>query len=129
MKAMPSMILGVCVPSSCDHQDVVSLIHTILKKINITKDDLTCSNDPPNGQKGLTNGAIATIIILSLLGLLVLVGTIIDLILTSKLNSVNNMNANINGFNYVADGETDHPISKNLPEYSRYSIQALIDPS
>src|SRR5947207_2985918 len=110
---MPDIVLGVCVPSSCDHQDVVSLIHTIFKNISITEDDLICSNDPPNGQKGLTNGAIATIIILSLLGLLVLVGTIINLILMSRLD-----NAKINGYDDVADDGTDHLISKNLPRYS-----------
>jgi hypothetical protein len=124
---MPTLVLGVCVPSSCDREGVVSLIHTLLKKDNITKDDLVCSNEPPNGQKGLTHGAIATIVILSLLGFLVLLGTIIDLILMSKLDSVDNMTSHINKYDYIADSGTDQPISINLPRHSRYSTQALID--
>ncbi len=89
------------------HQDVVALIHKLFDKTNITTDNLVCSNDPPNGQKGFTDGAIATIVILSLLGFVVFIGTIIDLILMSRLD---------------ADGGTTQPISLNLPRYSRYSM-------
>ncbi|UJR32239.1 hypothetical protein I4U23_019705 [Adineta vaga] len=69
--AMPAIVLGICVPSSCDHQTIVSLLHKYLKKTNVTADELLCSNDPANGQHGLTNGAIATIVILSLLDAIV----------------------------------------------------------
>jgi hypothetical protein len=124
---MPPIVLGICVPSSCDREGVVSIIHRILKKTNITEDGLICSNDPPNGQESLTYGAIVTIIILSLLGFLVLVGTIIDLILMSRLDASGNITANINGYDFVADGGTTRPISINLPGYSRFSLQALID--
>ncbi|CAF5177198.1 unnamed protein product, partial [Rotaria sp. Silwood1] len=48
--SMLSFVLGLCVPSSCDRQEVVSLIDTLFNKSNITKDNLACSNDPPNGQ-------------------------------------------------------------------------------
>lgn len=119
-----SIVLGVCVPSSCDREDVITLIHKLFKKTNITVDNLACSSDPPNGQKGLTNGAIVTITILSFLGCLVSVGTIVDLLLTSRLDAVANMTAHINGYDYV-DGITQ-PISINLPPNSRYSLESLI---
>ncbi|CAF1061127.1 unnamed protein product [Adineta steineri] len=100
-----SLVLGICVPSSCHRQDVVSLMHTLLNISNIKEDDLLCSNDPANGQSNLTTGAIATIIILSLLALLVLVGTIIDIVFMSKIDSVNDINAQLSGYNHLIDSE------------------------
>jgi len=127
LNSMPPIVLGICIPSSCDREGAISIVHTLFKKTNTTEDDVVCSNDPPNGQKGFTAGAISTIIILSLLGFLVLMGTIIDLILMSRLDAGGNITSNINGYDFVADGGTTHPVSINLPQYSRYSIQALID--
>ncbi len=127
LNSMPPIVLGICVPSSCDREGAISIVHTLFKKTNTTEDDVVCSNDPPNGQKGFNFGAIATIIILSLLGFLVLMGTIIDLILMSRLDAGGNITSNINGYDFVADGGTTHPVSINLPRYSRYSVQALID--
>jgi hypothetical protein len=66
---------------------VTLLAQSFFNSSNITEDYLACSKDPPNGQKGLTRGAIATCVILSLLGLLVFTGTVMDLILTSRLKS------------------------------------------
>jgi hypothetical protein len=119
--------LGLCVPSSCDREGVVSLIHVLFENINVTKNNLACSNDSPNEQKGFTHGAIATIVILSLLGLLVLLGTIIDLILMSKLDSVDNITSHMNEYDKLADSGTIQLVSLNLPEDSRYSVQRLID--
>ncbi len=110
--ATPDFVLGLCVPSSCDKQDVVSLVHTLFEMTNITEDNLVCSNDPPNGHKGFTHGAIATIVILLFLGVFVLAGTIIDLILMSRPKS----DAGITG-----------RVSANLPSYSPSSVQVSID--
>ncbi|UJR11689.1 hypothetical protein I4U23_015870 [Adineta vaga] len=85
-----SLILGLCVPSSCDRQSLVSLIELFFKQLNITEDNFVCSNDPPNGQRHLSNGVILTIIVLSVLCLLVLIGTMIDLIPKSKMTSIHN---------------------------------------
>jgi hypothetical protein len=116
---MGSLVLGVCVPSSCDRQSVVSLIHRLFDKVNITEDNLVCSNDPPNGQKGLTNGAILTIVILSFLFLLVLIGTIIDLILMSKKSSIVNLRTHNGAYNHLVDtGEmTSQPESRRTSTY------------
>ncbi|CAF1073401.1 unnamed protein product [Adineta steineri] len=105
--SMASLVLGLCVPSSCDRQTLVSLIHTLFKNLSITQENLVCSNDLPNGQKGLTNGAIATIVILSLLGLLVLVGTIIDLISMLKFNIVHNRIISNNTYNHLVDDDNE----------------------
>ncbi|CAF0927550.1 unnamed protein product [Adineta steineri] len=103
--SMASPVLGLCVPSSCDRQTLVSFIHTLFKNLSITQENLVCSSDLPNGQKGLTNGAIATIAILSLLGLLVLVGTIIDLISMLKFNIVHNRIISNNTYNHLVDDD------------------------
>ncbi|CAF3799873.1 unnamed protein product [Rotaria sp. Silwood1] len=118
-----SLILGICVPSSCNRQAIVSLIHTLFKKSNITEDNVICSNDPPNGQKGLTHGAIATIVILSMLGLLVLIGTIIDLILMSRGDSGDNIPSHMNGYTHFINTEISEQASIKS---SRYSLQILI---
>lgn len=80
MDMFNSITLGMCVPSSCDRQMIASLVRSLFKSSNITEDNLACSNDLPNGQIGLPGGAIATCIVLSLLGLLVFIGTIVDLL-------------------------------------------------
>ncbi|CAF1430753.1 unnamed protein product [Rotaria sordida] len=117
--SMRSLVFGLCVPSSCDRQSLISLIHILFKKINITQDNLVYSKDPPNGQKGLTNGAITTIVILSLLGLLVLIGTIIDLFLMSKLDSIDNLTIYNAAYNHlVNDGEmTGQTESRRILRY------------
>ncbi|CAF1187897.1 unnamed protein product [Didymodactylos carnosus] len=115
--SIASLVFGLCVPSSCDKQSVASLIHTLFEQNNITQDNLVCSNDPPNGQKGLTNGAIVTIVILSLLGLLVLIGTIIDLILMSKLNSVGNLTIHNDAYNQDEGEMTSQPESRVTSKY------------
>ncbi|CAF2710964.1 unnamed protein product [Rotaria sp. Silwood2] len=132
MKASPigpnvmlSLVLGLCIPSSCDRQEVVSLIDTLFNNSNITKDNLACSNDPPNGQIGLTHGAIATIIILLFLGLLVLIGTIFDLIFMLKVDSADNMITYKNGYAHFENAETpeNEPVNS-----SKDSLQVLILP-
>jgi hypothetical protein len=98
----------------------------LFTKRNVTENDLTCSSDPPNGQKGLTPGAIATCVVLSLLGLIVLVGTIVDLILTSQQQSIAKMASTMNGYNYFSDTGIDEPEPIKLSQKSR---QSLIDPT
>ncbi|CAF4600684.1 unnamed protein product [Rotaria sp. Silwood1] len=75
-----SLVLGLCLPASCNRQSIVTLIQEIFKVHNLTKDYLQCSNDRSNEQNGLSSGTIAFSIVLSLLALLVLIGTIIDLV-------------------------------------------------
>jgi hypothetical protein len=93
----------------------------------VSEDSLVCSNEPANGQKRLTGGAIATIVILVLLGLLVLVGTIIDLILMSRSDSVGKRTSHINGYNYSTDAEINRSESVKSLRHSRFSIPISID--
>jgi peptidoglycan/LPS O-acetylase OafA/YrhL len=127
--AMPSLVFGLCVPSSCDRHEIVALIHTYFKKSNVSEENLVCSNDPPNGQKGLTGGAIATIVILSLLGLLVSIGTIIELIHTSRIDSADDITSHLNGSNHLADARVNEPELVKLSQHSRYSLQAWLSPT
>jgi hypothetical protein len=127
--AMPSLVFGLCVPSSCDRHEIVALIHTYFKKSNVSEENLVCSNDPPNGQKGLTGGAIATIVILSLLGLLVSIGTIIELIHTSRIDSADDITSHLNGSNHLADARINEPELVKLSQHSRYSLQAWLSPT
>jgi hypothetical protein len=123
------LVFGLCIPSSCERHDVVALIHTLFQKSNVSEANLVCSNDPPNGQKGLTGGAIATIVILSLLGSVVLIGTIADLIVMSRTNSVDSSTSHVNGHNHLVDNGIIEHESIKFSEHSRYSVQALIDPA
>ncbi len=118
--------LGLCVPSSCDRQSLASLVQIFFENMNITEDDFLCSNDPPNGQNGLSRGAIATCVVLSLLALLVLVGTIADLTDTSRLNSVVDVAISIDKKNHLSDTEVTQSMPKTLSHYSRFSLQTLL---
>ncbi|CAF0937128.1 unnamed protein product [Adineta steineri] len=115
--SMPPIVLGICVPSSCDHHDVALLVQKLYKKTNITEDDIVCSTDPANGQQNLTAGAIATIIILSLLALLVLVGTSIDLL--------NDINAQLIGSKYLNESDSGTS-SRDSPYVSLKSKSYMI---
>ncbi|CAF1089611.1 unnamed protein product [Adineta steineri] len=117
--------LGMCVPSSCDRQSVALLIQSFFTFSNITEDYLDCSNDPPNGQKNFTGGAIATCIILSLLGLLVLIGTVIDLIITVRLKS----DQNLVRHDSRPDIETLEMKSMTTPHYSDLIQRPLLEPT
>ena len=101
-----AITLGMCVPSSCDRTSIVSLVHTLFKTSHVTTDSLVCSSDPPNGQKGLTTGAIGTIVVISALALLVLVGTVVDMFVTSRTSDVENIDAPVSDFNHLGDGKT-----------------------
>jgi hypothetical protein len=101
----------------------------ILHKTDITETDLRCSNDPPNGQKQFTPGAIATFVILSLLGLIVLLGTIIDLILSSQEQSIDINNPNITRRSHFRDAEIPESEPSKLTKHSSYSFPVLIDPT
>jgi hypothetical protein len=105
------------------------LINILFNKTNVTENNLVCSNDPPNGQKGLTSGAIATCIVLSLFGLIVLLGTIIDLILISQHQSVGIKNSNINQYKYFSDAEIVESEPIKITKPSIFSFQTLIDPT
>ena len=99
----------------------------LFKENNTTENDLVCSNDPPNGQKSLTAGAIATYIVLSLLGLLVLSGTIVDVILTSQQQSSDIIPTNTNGYDYFSNTGTAEPESIKISKNSHSSFSALIN--
>lgn len=98
-----SLVLGLCVPTSCNHSDVISLLHRIFEKTNLTADQLVCSTDPANGQENLTIGAIVTIVILSILCSIVLVGTIVDRLPVIKRY----MKSNDTSFILINDDEKD----------------------
>ena len=124
---IPGLIFGLCVPLSCNHKDVISLIHTFIGPINATENNLLCSNDPSNGQKNLTNGAIATIVILSLLAFLVLLGNIIDLILIFKSKLVGKRTSAINVYDPIEDKPITERTSLYITRSSNNSTQSLIN--
>ncbi|CAF1328805.1 unnamed protein product [Rotaria sordida] len=121
------LILGICVPSSCDRQSIVSLVQSLFNQSNMTENNLLCSNDAASKQKSLSGGAIATCVVLSLLGFLVLIGTIIDLILASRLQSVNHIGSPTQRSSKISPIELAENKSMILPRHSRYSIQTLLE--
>ena len=99
--------LGLCLPSSCDRESTIYLLEMIFKKSNFTKDDLKCSSDPAYGQESFASGAIATCIVILLLVFIVLLGTIVDLILSShKQQSIDDLTSNINSYSHFWDTDT-----------------------
>jgi len=100
----------------------------LFKKPNADENDLTCSNDPQNGQQGLTPRVIATCVILSLLDLIVLLGTIMDLILISQQQSIDTKTSNINGYSHFLDTDIAEPELIKPTKRSSYCFRVLIDP-
>ncbi|CAF3397106.1 unnamed protein product [Rotaria socialis] len=121
-----ALTLGICVPESCDRQSISILARSLFKKDNITENTLLCSNDAASKQKSLPRGVVVTCLVLSLLGLLVLIGTIVDL-LTSRLKSVTHVAPHINGYDCMSSIRSTDGKSSVVPQHARFSIQALLD--
>ncbi|CAF4011404.1 unnamed protein product, partial [Adineta steineri] len=80
-----SIVIGLCFPSSCHSQSIVSLVQSMLNNsINLTNDYLHCSNDHLNEKNNRLIGTIIICVILSILIILVLIATIIDLIIMNN---------------------------------------------
>ncbi len=116
---IPDITLGICVPSSCEKYTLVSLVDKLFNQSNITENDLHCSNDLPNRQKGLTWGGIVTCIVLSLLAFVVLVGTVFDLICPMRINSVHIVSEQTNENRCTSDNGT--------AEQSRFSSKTFVN--
>lgn len=127
MLGSSSLTIGLCVPGSCSRHEVVALIDTFMKTSNISDSNMVCSNDPPNGQKGLTAGAIVTIIILSILGLVVLLGTIVDLYLMFKDSRVRRSTVHVNGNDQTNDNVKPGYTSLHITRHSGESTENLVE--
>ena len=88
---------------------------------------MVCSNDPANGQKGLTTGAIVTISILGILALVVLLGTLVDVVLMLKERKIRQDLVQINGSEYSHNAVKMEYTSLHIPRDSPVSTQELID--
>ncbi|CAF4631080.1 unnamed protein product, partial [Rotaria sp. Silwood2] len=121
------LFLGVCAPSSCNRQSILSLVQSLFNNSNITEEHVHCSNDDVSKQKSLSRGAIATCVVLSLLGLLVLIGTIIDLVLASRLVSGTHITSDINGHNKISATELPEIKSVTLRRHPHFRMKALLD--
>ncbi|CAF0747409.1 unnamed protein product [Adineta steineri] len=123
-----SITLGLCVPSSCNQKSIASLIEILFKNSSITENDLICSNDPPYGQQSLARGAIITCIVLSLLVLIVLSGTIVDIILSLQHQSIDdNITSHINGYNHFSDTDISKFKLIQVPQNSTSRITFLTE--
>ena len=90
---------------------------------------MVCSNDPANGQKGLTAGAIVTISILSILGLVVLLGTIVDLYLTFKASRARRTAMHVNGYDQMDNNVKIERTSLNITRSSHDPAETLLEKS
>ncbi|CAF1378949.1 unnamed protein product, partial [Didymodactylos carnosus] len=127
------LVYGICVPESCNKTEIVVVVKNLIKsKSNITENYLQCSNKNSFYQRSLSTGAIVAIAIISLLAILVLIGTIVDLFLSDKLREFGAL-THANGYNYMsdtlADNNSNNLESVSVPRYSRVSLQVLIDTS
>ncbi|CAF3832680.1 unnamed protein product, partial [Rotaria sp. Silwood1] len=94
--ATTGISLGSCWPSSCDRHSIKNFMQSLFKRSNFTEDRLLCSSDAQRHRSNLTRGALVACIILALLGLLVLTGTVIDILHFSCADSSANLATNIN---------------------------------
>ena len=75
------LTLGLCLPTSCTRQSIITLLQTILNATDLTEDHFHCSNDRMNEPNSNELGTIVFITVLSCLAAIVSVGTIIDMII------------------------------------------------
>lgn len=80
MDVRSGLILGLCLPASCTRQSIVTLLQEMLNMTELTEKNLHCSNDRLNEPNSNLRGTIAFIVIISLLTLIVLMGTMIDIV-------------------------------------------------
>jgi Acyltransferase family len=73
------LILGLCLPASCTRQKIATLIGNITEIKHLTTDHLHCSNDRNNEKDSHLLGTIVFAVTLSILFLIVSIGTAIDL--------------------------------------------------
>ncbi len=111
------LTLGLCLPASCTRQSIVTLVHKLFEFENFTDAYLHCSNDRVNEHNGFSAGTIAISVVLTLLTLVVLIGTIIDLTVHLYRNKYKDAKVHIQGYDDLSD--------KNLVLTSTY--QSLIE--
>ncbi|CAF4662624.1 unnamed protein product [Rotaria sp. Silwood2] len=121
------LFLGICAPSSCNRQSILSLVQSLFNNSNITEEHVHCSNDDASKQKSLSRGAIATCVVLSLLGLLVLVGTIIDLVRDSYLESVSHIASHMSEHNKILAIEMSEIKSATLLGHPQSPTNPILD--
>ncbi|CAF1100702.1 unnamed protein product, partial [Rotaria magnacalcarata] len=110
------LILGLCLPASCNRQSIVTLLQEILNVPSLNKNNLHCSNDRANEQHGPSSGTIVLSIVLSFLVLLVLIGTIADLLLQVCVKSQENEKSHSNGYHNLSKESSN----ENVPMNSAY---------
>ncbi|CAF4933223.1 unnamed protein product, partial [Rotaria socialis] len=108
--------LGLCLPTSCNRQSIITLIQEILNVSSLNKNNLHCSNDRANEQHGPSSGTIALIIVLSFLVLLVFIGTIADIFLQVSVKPNEDEKSHSNGYHNLSEESSN----KNVPVNSVY---------
>ena len=78
------LVIGLCVPKSCSKEQLAMIVNELHLKANYSEKNFDCSTE----RQPFSAGPIVTTIILTLLLLLVFVGTVIDLLLTYKTGIV-----------------------------------------
>ncbi|KAL4225568.1 hypothetical protein ACF0H5_016256 [Mactra antiquata] len=108
--------LGLCVPDTCNNQDILNTINTALGylanttggKVNFTAEVVVCQKT----HHDFDARAIASITILSILGVLVVIGTVYDVLVIHKLH--------VNPENEEYDNEEKAPlVPEPQSEHSR----------
>ncbi|CAF3429991.1 unnamed protein product [Rotaria socialis] len=116
------LVLGLCMPSSCTRTSIVRLIRETFQIDNITENHLHCSNDRSNKHDEYLTGTIVFSIILSLLILLVLTGTIIDLVIHIYLMVNKTQKPKIDGYYDLSNENSNRDVSFTLANQSLESF-------
>nr|XP_022323723.1 nose resistant to fluoxetine protein 6-like [Crassostrea virginica] len=81
-----SLLIGLCLPDSCSASDAYAVVHNNIGRIPIGDfSNLTFNIIPETTDKPLTTNAIVTIVILSILAFILILGTTYDVIIVHWL--------------------------------------------
>lgn len=112
------IVVGLCIPKSCSTQELAVIFNNIQKQSNFSDKDFVCLKE----RQAFYAGPIVTVIILALLFVLLLVGTVIDLMLANKIDIVSRITTRFLYKNRLF--ESSASLETASPQQSRHSITA-----
>ncbi|CAM4841946.1 unnamed protein product [Rotaria magnacalcarata] len=120
------LVLGLCLPASCNRQSIVTLIHEIFNASHLTTDYLDCSNERTDERHGPLSGTIALSVVLSLLASLVLLGTLADFVLRLSVSSDENKKSHSKGYqDSLTESSNKNASLNSANQTSRYMTEPM----
>ncbi|CAF1371828.1 unnamed protein product [Adineta steineri] len=84
-----NLVIGLCFPKSCSKQEIAMIVNKVQPQSNFTDKNFVCSTE----RRPFSAGPVITVIVLTLLCSLLLVGTVVDLVLAHNIDCVSSISA------------------------------------